>query len=432
MRRDLGSEVLVAIGAVAVLAFAVTFGILLSISGTEDPVPAATSVPSEVGQVVANVGTDVDLNDATVEVTAQVAATDVPLPSATDTAQPTLTEIPTERPAPEKTEPVQIETDAKLQLPGQGEESATQTTSSREDEATEEPTETVAPASDTPQPTDTDEPTATPTATASATNTATLTPTATATATNTVTLTPTATATSTNTPTRTPTDTATPTATATATATPSSTPTRTPRPTETNSIIATSTATRTPLATATPACGAPATWPVYVVQPGNTLFSLARAVNSTVDDLLFANCLADANRIVAGTELFVPRLPVGPVRTAQPGDPGGDDDLANQGCNGPFVQILSPGLGETIDAPFTVEGTANLPNMEYFKLEIRAESASTYNFWSRSDDPVIEGVLGTIDRGLFGGGVYYVRLVAVDITGNVPADATCVMPVIFE
>lgn len=423
MRRDLGSEVLVAIGAVAVLAFAVTFGILLSISDTAND-EVVTPVATAQGQVIANVGTDVDVGEATEAVISADAVPPTGTPTDTDEAATiTPTSAPTSDDVPEKTEPVQIETDAKLQLPDEGRTAQATSDDDEEEAETEEATEPVIVPTETPEPTNTDEPTNTPTATRTPTptSTPTLTPsdTPTSTPTATSTRTPTATRTPSNTPTFTP------------TSTPTATATRTPRPTETNSIIATNTPTDTPVATATPACGAPASWPTYVVQSGDTLFSLARAVGSTVDDLLFANCLDDADRIVAGTELFVPRLPTGPVRTAQPGLPGGDD-LTTQGCNGPFVQIGAPSPGDSLNRGFRVTGTANLPNMEYFKLEIRSDTATTYNFWSRSDDAVINGTLGIIDRGLFGDGVHYLRLVAVDITGNVPADATCVVPVVFE
>ena len=48
-------------------------------------------------------------------------------------------------------------------------------------------------------------------------------------------------------------------------------------------------------------------WPTYRVQPGDTLFSLASVTDSTVSELMSANCLSN-DRIYAGQLLYVPRL----------------------------------------------------------------------------------------------------------------------------
>ena len=90
--------------------------------------------------------------------------------------------------------------------------------------------------------------------------------------------------------------------------------TPTPAPTVTPTPAATPTFTPTPTPTPTP-CVLRFGWPVYVVQPGDTLFSLARLTGSTVEELKRANCLFD-ERIYAGQRLYVPRLP--PTATYTP------------------------------------------------------------------------------------------------------------------
>jgi LysM repeat protein len=100
------------------------------------------------------------------------------------------------------------------------------------------------------------------------------------------------TAASTDTPTPTATFTATPTNTFTATATDTSTPTNTALPTPT-------------------ACIPMYRWPVYLVQRGDTLSSIASRTGSTANELMLANCLLDS-RILAGGKLYVPRLPIIP------------------------------------------------------------------------------------------------------------------------
>jgi hypothetical protein len=197
--------------------------------------------------------------------------------------------------------------------------------------------------------------------------------------------------------------------------------------------------TPTPTGTTTPAtritdsgCSVPADWPVYVIQPGNTLFSIARAVGSTVRELSEANCLEDVDTIFVGYELAVPRLPERPVATGIARVPTRTPGLASLGCTEPFAQITGPVVGQRVSGVFSVQGTAALPNLEYYKLEVRSQEATTYNFYMQSETPVTDGQLGRIDSRLFGSGVFYIRLALVDNTGNIPQGGTCVVPVIFE
>ncbi|MBK8047280.1 MAG: LysM peptidoglycan-binding domain-containing protein [Anaerolineales bacterium] len=50
-------------------------------------------------------------------------------------------------------------------------------------------------------------------------------------------------------------------------------------------------------------------WPVYIVQPGDTLTWIAQNTGSTVAELVQANCLAEPAVIYVGQPLHVPRLP---------------------------------------------------------------------------------------------------------------------------
>lgn len=76
------------------------------------------------------------------------------------------------------------------------------------------------------------------------------------------------------------------------------------------------TATPIPVMTPTPVCFVQANWPVYVVQPGDTLSNLAARIGSNVDTLAVANCLPDPNQIYVGQGLFVPMIPPAPEPTA--------------------------------------------------------------------------------------------------------------------
>jgi LysM repeat protein len=55
-------------------------------------------------------------------------------------------------------------------------------------------------------------------------------------------------------------------------------------------------------------CGAPSNWITYIVQPGDTLFSIAQRVNSSLNQLILANCLTSSS-IHTGQRLYVPRQP---------------------------------------------------------------------------------------------------------------------------
>jgi LysM repeat protein len=106
--------------------------------------------------------------------------------------------------------------------------------------------------------------------------------------------------------------TATPTSTATPTPTPTGTPaTATPTPTGTPP-----TATPTPTPTATLEPGQTV---IYVVRSGDTLYSIARRFGTTVQAIAQLNNITNPSRIYAGQQLLIPREgSVTPVPTTQP------------------------------------------------------------------------------------------------------------------
>lgn len=109
--------------------------------------------------------------------------------------------------------------------------------------------------------------------------------------------------------------TATPTFTPEPTALPTLTPT--PLPSETSTPEPTATATLTPFPTATSCfnqCAALG-WSSYIVQPGDTLSSLAAAGNVSVARAAQANCLVDPSRIQAGQRICLPVIPTTPAPT---------------------------------------------------------------------------------------------------------------------
>ena len=81
-------------------------------------------------------------------------------------------------------------------------------------------------------------------------------------------------------------------------------PTQTPQPT----------VTKTPIP-----CGPYPGWVLYTIRPGDTLYSLAITFNTTVWQLMVANCLPNSN-ITAGELLWVPNLPT-PTYVTPPTSP---------------------------------------------------------------------------------------------------------------
>ncbi|MGB7337646.1 MAG: LysM peptidoglycan-binding domain-containing protein [Phototrophicaceae bacterium] len=395
MRRNLGSEILIAIGGLGVIICGLLFALFLT-SSNEPPSPTliSSSIVSETSVALSNT------DDITATMVAQNVSspTDTPEPTETSTDEPTNTPEPTATSTDEPTNtPEPTVTDAPTDTP--------------------EPTETATDApTDTPEPTETatDEPTDTPTATSTDEPTDTPEPTATNT------LRPTRTSIPTHTPTYTPQ----PMATATSTTISSFTgiiPTLPPSPT----VIPLNEPTRTPAS-----CQLPAGWATYVVQSGDTLFAISLVTNSTVDELRFANCIDDIDNITAGDTIYVPTAPIRPVPTFVPS--GVRQGLAAVGCTSATTQITSPITAQRVRGSFTVFGTATRPDFQYYKIEVRPDFASIYNFYSDSQSQVDNGVLGQINAELFGPGLHWIRLSVVDIRAEIAPDAICEIPVIFE
>lgn len=88
-----------------------------------------------------------------------------------------------------------------------------------------------------------------------------------------------------------------------------------PSPTWTKIASLTVTLIPSPLPSLRPTepCGPPRGWVEYIVQRGDTLYSLAQELGVSVYQLQQANCLGSSTIIVAGHMIYVPHLP---ARTA--------------------------------------------------------------------------------------------------------------------
>ncbi len=68
-------------------------------------------------------------------------------------------------------------------------------------------------------------------------------------------------------------------------------------------------------------CGAPAGWVKYIIQPGDTLYGLSRSYGISVQELQRANCMGNSTLLVVGRTIYVPPwapTPPTPTRTGTP------------------------------------------------------------------------------------------------------------------
>ena len=100
----------------------------------------------------------------------------------------------------------------------------------------------------------------------------------------------------------------------------------------------------------------------------------------------------------------------------------------SSGCENPDATVTAPRPGDRIAGAFEVLGTANTPNLAFYKVEI--SGVGTGGEWlslTVGTDPVVEGALGTFDANAREPGEYAFRLVVLDNAGNFPAP--CVLPI---
>jgi LysM repeat protein len=167
--------------------------------------------------------------------------------------------------------------------------------------------------------------------------------------------------------------------------------------------------------------GPPLDWVLYIVQPGDTMFSLARSRGVTVYDVLLANCL-ESVYLYAGAPLYLP--PSGPSPAPGVSPVPGTTPVAPSPITrepGAFCRIVSPAEGATVGGDVSFVGTAVAEDFLFYKLE--ALGPGTGGSWASLlgrviYTPVQEGVLGTASLTLWEPGAYTVRLVVVDKTSN--------------
>lgn len=160
------------------------------------------------------------------------------------------------------------------------------------------------------------------------------------------------------------------------------------------------------------------------------MHAIALATGSTVPLLRDVNCTVETIVMTAGDVLFVPVAPQGAVVPVAPIPERAD--AVRDGCTDDRVVIVGPAPLDHVTGTIMVLGTAALPDIAYYRLEVRPDTQPDYDFYSETPTLVFNGILGSINTDLYDNGLHWIRLVVVNTQGFVVSGATCAIPVIFD
>ena len=160
----------------------------------------------------------------------------------------------------------------------------------------------------------------------------------------------------------------------------------------------------------TPPAPAPDGW-TYVVRRGDTLAKIAVRFGTSVWRIATTNNIANPNLIYPGQRLYIPRgtSPTQPTPTPPPGP-------TSTGCE----HLLWPRAGAHLSGVVQARGTADHSSFGYYKLEYRKDGLDDWHYITGADTPASSGDLGAWDTRSVPDGSYTFRLVVVDQTGNYP------------
>jgi tetratricopeptide (TPR) repeat protein len=89
-------------------------------------------------------------------------------------------------------------------------------------------------------------------------------------------------------------------------------------------------------------------------------------------------------------------------------------------CSNQLAQITEPLADAVVRGNLEVRGTANIPNLHFYKVQFRPESSGNWGELYKGSKPVVNGVLMVWVTRTVAPGVYWLRLIVEDPTGNYP------------
>jgi len=108
-------------------------------------------------------------------------------------------------------------------------------------------------------------------------------------------------------------------------------------------------------------------------------------------------------------------------------------------CPNPQARITSPGMGAKVEGMVEIWGTVDIDDFWYYKVEFAmgAEPAEGDWHWigpkrDEGKERIVDGHLASWNTSGLSPGVYSLRLVVVDITGNYPPTNICQLQLFIE
>ncbi|MBN1661818.1 MAG: serine/threonine protein kinase [Anaerolineae bacterium] len=143
------------------------------------------------------------------------------------------------------------------------------------------------------------------------------------------------------------------------------------------------------------------------VGPGKSIFRLT-AAEPTLSPLPTVRA--------AATATLKPTTVARPKATATPTI----EPTRAPNCPHPGARITAPGVDTVVQGDVTIRGTADIPNFDYYKIELRRSSRTrTWEVLGELQRTVVrDGTLYVWDSRPYPSGTYTLQLVVVDITGN--------------
>jgi hypothetical protein len=99
-------------------------------------------------------------------------------------------------------------------------------------------------------------------------------------------------------------------------------------------------------------------------------------------------------------------------------------------CPNPQAKLTYPGINAVLSGAVQIFGSANVPDLDYYKFEFRQGGSQEWAWLQSYYAPVADGLLGVWDTSALSTGTYGFRLVVVDKTGNHPSPCEITVTII--